>query len=107
MHDLIYEKLKETAKERRLVTYGELAPLAGLDMDNPAHRTEIGRLLGEISTVEHRQGCPMLSAVAVLADSQMPGKGFFTLAKELVFSTRDDVAFLPKPPNRLNDRWAA
>jgi hypothetical protein len=108
MNDLIYQKLKQTASQRSLVTYGELAPLVDLDMDNPAHRNEIGQLLGDISKFEHRQGRPMLSAVAVLSDTKMPGKGFFTLAKELrLLSGDDELEFFSGELNRVYAHWAS
>jgi hypothetical protein len=65
MHPRIYDKLKLVARAGTTTTYGEIAPLADLDMANPAHRNEIRRILGEISTCEHQLGHPMLSAVVV------------------------------------------
>jgi hypothetical protein len=43
---------------------------------------EVGQVLGEISEDEHEAGRPMLSAVAV-GTSDVPGQGFFVLAKRL------------------------
>jgi len=87
MHREIYERLKERAKEERLITYGEIAPLAQLDMTLVRDRKEIGRLLGEISTYEHSHGRPLLSAIVVWKDGDRcgssPGPGFFQLRREL------------------------
>jgi len=81
--------------------------MAGLDMSNPADRNEIARILGEISTYEHEQGHPMLSAVVVLHDSNLPGTGFFTLARELgKFDGADDLAFFAGELHRVHDHWA-
>ena len=43
---------------------------------------EVGRVLGEISAGEVRDGRPMLSALVVNA-SGLPGRGFFSLALSL------------------------
>ncbi|MCL5111112.1 MAG: hypothetical protein M1401_20030 [Chloroflexi bacterium] len=73
----------ETARNQSLVNYGEIAPLAGLDLDSQEDRNTLGRLLGEISTFEHSQRRPMLSAVVVYLDANAPGPGFYKLAREL------------------------
>ena len=81
----IYERIKEVAKDRDrgYVNYGEIAPLVGLDMEQPEDRRRIGAILDRINRVEHCAGRPLLSAVVILKDENMPGKGFFDLAKEL------------------------
>lgn len=48
LHEPIYLKLIEVAKRQDLTAYSDIAPLAGLDMGNPDHRTKIGELLGVI-----------------------------------------------------------
>jgi hypothetical protein len=75
--------LKDVARNGALITYGEIAPLADLNMESQGDRTKMGELLGEISTYEHEHGRPMLSAVVVLAESGSPGKGFYNLARYL------------------------
>jgi len=52
MHQAIYEKLKSVARAVSCVTYGEIAPLAGLDLENAADCNELARILGEISMNE-------------------------------------------------------
>lgn len=79
----IYERLKEVAINGELITYGEIAPMAKLNMENPDDRNKMAQILGDISTHEHEQGRPMLSAVVVLAEIGYPGDGFYTLAREL------------------------
>ena len=48
----------------------------------PRHRG-IGQVLGRISTWEHAQGRPLLSALVVQAQSMRAGKGFAALAAGL------------------------
>jgi len=85
MHQAIYEELVRVARDRRVetTTYGQLAPLAQLHLDNPADRRRLSEILGQISSYEHSQGHPMLSAVVIYVDKNRPGDGFFTLAQEL------------------------
>ncbi|MDG0870197.1 hypothetical protein GKO48_11335 [Candidatus Lucifugimonas marina] len=80
LHAAIYEKLVEVAKSRTVTFYSDIAPLAGLDMIDPDHRTQISSILGRISTYEHQLGHPMLSAVVLLKEKNSTGEGFFSLA---------------------------
>ncbi len=106
MHQAIYDELKRVAKTQGTTTYGAIAPLAGLDMSNPADRNEIARILGEISTHEDNQGRPMLSAVVVLQEINMPGRGFFTLARDLgLYSGHDDLAFFSREVAQVHAAW--
>lgn len=81
--EIIYNKLREVARNQTTICYEEVGRPVGLQMDNWDHRNELARLLGEISKREHEVGRPMLSAVVVHKGGTDPGKGFFTLAREL------------------------
>jgi alkylated DNA nucleotide flippase Atl1 len=50
MHQGIYDRLLELARARpgRLTAYSDIAPLAGLSMNNDVDRDRISALLGEI-----------------------------------------------------------
>jgi hypothetical protein len=110
MNEAIYRKLVGIAKSEALITYGEVAELAGLDMGNPADRTEISGLLDEINKHEARYKRPMLSAVVVRADTQMPGPGFFVCAQDIGrLSTNDSIeelAFWAKEVKVVHNYWA-
>jgi len=41
LHKPTYEELMRVAKRQQMTTYSDIAPLAGLDMDSPAHREEM------------------------------------------------------------------
>lgn len=107
MHQGIYEELKRVAKEQRLTNYADIAPLAGLSMDDPTDRNRIADILGEISRFEHEQGRPMLSAVVILRDENIPGQGFFSLAKELgLYSAGDNFMFFVNELRRVHAEWS-
>lgn len=73
--------LGAVAEERATITYQDL--LARLARELPADGPlSLPVLLREISTREHEQGRPLLSAV-VVRPSGVPGGGFFRLAGEL------------------------
>jgi hypothetical protein len=110
MHMEIYEELKRAARGQTVIYYGQIAPLADLDMNRPDHRVEIGRILDEISSHEHSLGHPLLSAVVVHApgweDSGQPGKGFFELAKRLGLQKgEDNVTFFAHELVRVHQAW--
>jgi len=105
---VIYERLRQVAKNHQTTTYGEIAPLGGLDMSLQRDRTEIGRILGEISKNEHEQGRPLLSAIVLRKGGESPGKGFFTLAQELglMKPQQDKQAFWCQEVEKVFQTWA-
>ncbi len=80
---VIYEELKRVAMSGSTTNYTDVGVLIGLDMNSPADRNEIATILDSISNFEHARGNPLLSAVVLLKDKNMPGNGFFSLAKRL------------------------
>jgi hypothetical protein len=88
----IYAELQRVARAGRTTTYRDLAALAGLDLNRPADRDALAGTLRAISTAEHQQGRPLLSAVVVLGGRRLPGAGFFALARELRRHAGDDDA---------------
>jgi len=109
MHGSIYEKLKEVARARRLITYGEVAEVVDLDWrKNYGKCRQIFVILKRICADEVRQGCPMLGAMVVGKRSNIPGEGFFTSARKLGFFQGDDkLAFWTGERERVYDYWAS
>jgi len=106
MHSNIYEKLKHVAAQEDVTYYSDIAPLASLDMSNPDDRNTIADILGEISTHEHAQGHPLLSAVVIHKDNNIPGNGFFTLAEQLgLYHGGNNFMFFVKELQRVHDFW--
>lgn len=107
LHRPIYEVLKRVAREQRLTTYSDIAPLAALDMENPAHRDAMREILGKISTYEHQNGRPMLTAVVVHKQDGRPGDGFFELAQHLGLMAKggDREGFFVRELARVHQHW--
>ena len=95
MHSAIYEKLKEVARAKGLITYKEIAEVVGLDWNKDYGKCrQIFPVLGAVSTSEVQQRHPMLSAIAVRQDTRTPGPGFFKLARDLgCYQGADDRSF--------------
>ena len=107
MHKEIYDKLKVVAKAGQVTHYSEVAPLAGLDMSLQEDRNRIATILDEISTSEHHEGHPLLSAVVIHKDDNMPGQGFFTLARRLgLHKGEDNFLFFIQELRRVHDYWS-
>ncbi len=108
MKDRIRDMLIEAARNRRVVYYAEVGRLLNFSMDNPSHRVELGKILGEISTEEYEEGRPLLSAVVVHKEDHQPGEGFFSLAKELGQKRPDEDsdAFYASELERVFIAWA-
>jgi len=52
----IRDMLIKAAKNRKVVYYTEVGKLLNFSIDNPSHQIELGCILGEISTEEHKSG---------------------------------------------------
>ena len=103
----IYERLIEIAKGGDITYYSDIAPLAGLDMSLPPDRNRISDILDEISRTELTSGRPLLSAVVILKDENIPGDGFFKMAKELrLYDGSDDFRFWIRELRHVHDHWA-
>lgn len=74
---IAYSILINAAQHRGFATYQEIAQAVGLPTAGNYMSSQIGNLLGTISTNEKEQGRPMLSALAV-GTSGKPGEGFIT-----------------------------
>jgi hypothetical protein len=108
MHQGIYEALKQAAIQGKPLNYADIAPLAGLDMNRADHRNQIAEILDEISTHEHTEGRPLLSAIVVHAEDSMPGGGFFKMARRLgVFKTGSQSDFHTEELVRVYNTWKA
>jgi hypothetical protein len=107
LHKPLYEKLKQIAKQQGTATYGAIAPIAGLDMEKPGGRDKIRQILGMISTYEHQQGRPMLTAIVVHKQDNIPGRGFFELAQHLglLSSGADELTFFCGEVSPVHATW--
>ena len=87
------EAMIAVAARRNLIAYSDLvAEIRSLDLDPQG--MHLAHMLGEISTAEHEAGRGMLTVVVVHKHGdQMPGPGFFRLARLLGHDTRDREAF--------------
>jgi hypothetical protein len=75
-------------------------------MEKPVDREEIRRILSAISTYEHDQGRPFLSAIVVRKQDNIPGEGFFQLARSLgLFGGNDRVAFFRREVAKVHEIW--
>jgi hypothetical protein len=89
MHATVREYLIDIANTSKTVTYSELNIRCqlGLDLALAHDRAELGYILGDIISDEYDHGRPLLSVVAVLADTRLPSTGFYNLAESLGLGT--------------------
>lgn len=107
VHAELRERLRAVAQRRETITYQPIANALGIDLGLDSERGRLGRTLGDISRVEHADGRPLLSAVVVLGSTNVPGKGFFDLARELgAHRSDDDLAFFTSELRRVHDYWS-
>ncbi|MCK4273762.1 MAG: hypothetical protein KAW90_02635 [Dehalococcoidales bacterium] len=104
MNEIIYEKLKEVARERTLTNYTEI----GLLVDLEPHNSVLWGMLDDINHYERRKGRHMLSAVVISQTENKPGSGFFECARNLgVFRGGNELLFWINELNRVWDDWSS
>ncbi len=93
------------------ITYGELSKQVAQDLlrntKGGFERIKTRWLLGDISSVEHEQGRPMLTVLVVSEKNRTPGNGFFGLARKLERLFEDEEQFLRDERKRVIDYWRA
>lgn len=101
------ESMVAVAARRSVIAYSDLvARIRSLDLEPQSQH--LAHMLGEISTAEHEAGRGMLSVVVVHKHGdQMPGPGFFELARSLGYDTGDREEFWIKELQKVYRAWAA
>ena len=101
------DAMVSVAARRCLIAYSELvAEIRSLDFEPQEDR--LAHLLGEISTAEHEAGRGMLTVLVVHKQGdQMPGAGFFELARSLGHDTTDREAFWIAELEKVYGVWSA
>ncbi|HEY4657990.1 MAG TPA: hypothetical protein VIH11_00635 [Gemmatimonadaceae bacterium] len=99
--------LIDTARRQGTISYSDLvARITAIALE--AHSYAIRTFLNEISTSEHNDGKGLLSVVVVYRHGdQMPGPGFFELARSLGYQFRDETEFWVQELQRVYRIWAA
>lgn len=98
------EVLIETARRRDLISYTDLAEqVSAIRVE--AHDYAMNHLLGEISTDDHEHGHGMHSALVVYKDEQRPGPGFYTLARQLGQTVRDEDEYWLRELHSAWEDW--
>ena len=104
--EIIYQEIKQVAKNKDITYYSDIAPLVGLDMGFEPDRNKMSNILDKISKNEHENGKPLLSAVVILRDKNIPGDGFFGMAKEVgLYDGNDKDQFWANELHRVHDYW--
>jgi len=107
MNQCVYEKLKEVARARRVITYSEIAPLTDLGITNPRD-PRLANVLHEICSHEVQHGRPMLGAVVMRKGGNCPGDGFFKGAREMGrFCGDDKLAFWASELKKVHTYWSS
>ena len=109
--DKSFRIIKAAAKERRFLSYKELADASGADW-NQVHYS-VGGHLWDLVEFAHRNEWPMLSAIVVNKPNVGSGtmepdtlRGFIGAARDLRYRVTDEEAFLREQQARVF-AWAA
>lgn len=104
--DAFVEYLSNKARRRELVTYGEIAPILGIDTSNEYFGIHVGRMLDALNRREFAESRPLISAIVVSADSGQPGSGYYGCARDLRRYRGDDFEEWAMEVQRVHDYWS-
>jgi hypothetical protein len=79
----VRDALIEAARDRRLLTYPDVAIIMGLPRSGYDMGRKVGAMADAINRFERDAGRPMLSALLVQTQSRRPGDGFYACAIQL------------------------
>ncbi|MDQ0316825.1 hypothetical protein [Amorphus orientalis] len=109
--DKTFRAVVKAAKERRFLSYKQLADESGVEWSRV--RYAVNHHLGDLIEYAHRNGWPLLSAIIVNHKNVENGrmepstlKGFCEAARWLGYPVVDEEAFLKEQQNRVFE-WAA
>lgn len=114
MNKIVRNYLINLARKKtdQVVTYQKLCDDCNLklDMGNPNHRTIIGDILGEISTFEHQNKRPLISALVLRKGDDYEGDGFYKLSERLGFGNwkklKKEGIFEIEQINKSIEKWS-
>lgn len=103
---IVLQELERLARNRGYSNYTDVGRLIGLDMNQPADRNRLSKILDDIAIAEHNEGRPLLPAVVISRDQNIPGEGFFELARQLgLYGGGDDLMYWINELRRVHEHW--
>ena len=100
---IIYHKLIDVARAGEIISYNDIGKIRNLR----GRSRELFQVLDYINRYEHQQGHPMLSAVVISTVKNLPGMGFFKLARNLgVYQESSNLLFWVNELHRVHDFWS-
>lgn len=91
---------------QRLITEAEL----GLNVEISHEKALLGEILSEISTKEHKEGRPLLSAMVQVKSNKGQGDSFFKLCEELGYGDwkelKKDKDFIVEERRKCAEFWS-
>lgn len=109
MNDVIYQRLLQAARERRFVSYTDLTAAIGLSISDASGLNAFGEILEEIADYELTNKRPLLAAIIVNENNNMPGNGLFDYAKRkglMKPKDKDRLGFFLQEAKKVHDFWA-
>ena len=103
---IVYQRLIEVARAKGITNYSEVGELVDLDMSTEVGRIRIAQILDDINRYEATRNAPMISALVIRKDINMPGSGFFECARGLGrYRGNSDLLFWIDELKEVHNYW--
>lgn len=110
MNQTIYIRLMQAAKEGKFVNYSDLSAAISLGLTDAAAVNALNVILEEIADHELTNDRPLLAAITVNENTNMPGSGLFSYAKRkglMKPKDKDNLTFFLTEAKRVHAYWAS
>ena len=110
MNATIYTRLKQAAREKRFIGYSDLSAAIELPLTDSNNVHTLNVMLEEIADHELANGRPLLVAIIVNENTNMPGAGLFHYAKRkglMKQKDKDNLTFFVAEAKKVHDFWSA
>ena len=102
---IIQGELQRIASRQDVTSYEWVSKLEGVDVTGP-HDYRLFTMLDEVNQAECASGRPMLTAIVLNQETNIPGEGFFDCAKKLNrYEGGDDLTFWIREIARVHTYW--
>jgi hypothetical protein len=109
MNETVYARLTEAAKRRIFISYSELGASIQLSLTDATGVNALSEILEAIADNEISNGRPLLVAIIINENTNMPGAGLFNYAKRkglMKPKDKDTLSFFVGEAKKVHDYWS-
>jgi len=105
----LYQLLTQVARDKKWITYGQVADMLDINISNADERWRVlGKLMDKVNDIDVEKDRPLLTSLIVTEtpEGMMAGEGFFTYARQKgLLSNENKRVFWAEQLKRSHEYW--